>query len=146
MLWLKEFVKSDWGKVLVLVFTAFATIFLLIFFLLKVDRQPTQTAHVEVVSKRWIKGGRYSASAYYFATFKFPDGTEQEFNLRTTKFISEDEETYASLQNGDKGTLTYKQLGDGTGPMGNRFVSFEKDEAPVKELTRNSWYLANLET
>ena len=143
MLWLRWrlFVESDWGRILIPIFIAAVIIISIGLYFLRVDWQPTQTAYVEIVGKRWVKNKNISgnfASSYYFATFKFPDGSAKEFNLRTAKFVSEDEQTYNAIREGDKGILSYKQLGDGTGIMGNRFVSFEKDEAPVKELARNS--------
>ena len=138
MLWFKEFVKSDWGGYIIYAVVVIVVGFSVGFYFLRVDRQPTQTSYVEVVNMRWRKGGRHISDVYY-ATFKFADGTEKEFNVINKKI-------YDSFHVGDKGILTYKQLGDGIGPMTKRFVSFEKDEAPVKELARNPWYLANLKT
>ena len=143
MLWLRWrlFVDSDWGRALIPIFIAAVITISIGLYFLRVDWQPTQTAYVEVVGKRWVKNNNTSgnyASSYYFATFKFPDGSKKEFNLRTAKFVKDADKTYHSIQEGDKGILSYKQLGDGTGIMGKRFVSFEKDEAPVKELARNS--------
>ena len=90
---------------------------------LRVDREPIQVEHVEVVSKRLKDrgystsyGGRYNR----FVTFKFPDDSEKEFNI-----------LYSSLddfQEGDRGVLSYKQIKDSTELRDLRFVSFKKDE------------------
>jgi hypothetical protein len=74
-------------------------------------------------SKRWkqrVKAPGISGWYSYFVTFKFPDGTEKEFNVQNA-------DIYESLEKGDVGIISFKQVGDGTGFMGKRFINFEKD-------------------
>ena len=113
------FWKTDFGKIILSVLIAFAIITPIAIPDIILSFQPIQTAHVEVVSKRIEKSGRGPVrgnTISHFATFKFPDGSEIEFNVRTLK-------AYDSIQENDTGVLSYKQRKDRA-----KFVSFEKDE------------------
>ena len=92
-------------------------------YVLRVDREPVQTAQVEVVSKRLherINAPGISQRFMRFVTFRFSDGSEVEFNVLD---FSLDE-----FQEGDTGIISYKQIEEETISLTTRFVSFEKDE------------------
>ena len=113
------FWKTDFGKIILSFLIAFVIIFPIAIPDIILNCQPIQTAHVEVVSKRIKKSGGAPVrgnTISHFVTFKFPDGSEIEFNVRTLK-------AYDSMQENDTGVLSYKQRKDRA-----KFVSFEKDE------------------
>ena len=119
MLW-----KTNFGKILILLLAVVAFVILAIFtyFMIRLDSQPVQKEHVEVMSKRLTDRGfapRHGSRYSRYVTFKFPDGSEIEFNI-----------LYSNLddfQKGDVGILSYKQIKDSTELRDLRFVSFEKD-------------------
>jgi len=91
--------------------------------ILRVGRQPVQTAQATVVSKEIIPGhyGHLSHGPRYHITFKFDYSPAKTFSVSSQK-------TYDDLQEGDTGLLSYKQVNDGLVPKDNGFVDFEKDE------------------
>ena len=56
-----------------------------------------------------------------YVVFLFSDESEREFYIKSY-------ETYNALQDGDTGTLSYKQLKNSTKWSQRSFISFEKDE------------------
>ena len=113
------FWKTDFGKIILSFLIAFGIVSLIAIPDIILNCQPKQTAHVEVVDKRIVESGyvsRYRNNTNCYVTFKFPDGSEIEFNVRTRK-------AYDSMQENDTGVLSYKQRKDRA-----KFVSFEKDE------------------
>jgi len=86
-----------------------------------------QKEHVEIVGKRMTDRGytpRNGSGVRYhrYITFKFPDGSEKEFNVQNANI-------YDDLQEGDTGMLSYKEKKANTINLGNKhFISFEKDE------------------
>ena len=91
-----------------------------------VNRQPVQKEHVEIVGKRITDRGYTPSNGsgvryHRYVTFKFSDGSEKEFNVQKAKI-------YDELQEGDIGTLSYKETNSGDINLGNKhFISFEKD-------------------
>jgi len=121
------FWKTDWGKALILILIIVIVILSGILYMLWVDIQPIQTAHVTVISKRtedrYIRGaGGISKlkDPNCYVTFIFHSGAEKEFHVKSN-------EAYKDLQEGDIGTLSFKQAGGGK-PGQTCFISFEKDE------------------
>ena len=102
----------------------------------KPRKEPKQVVYDEILSKRWsyshsTKGG---TTTERFVTFLFPNGDEKELKITGDG----KREIYESLQEGDTGMLTYKELEEDN-RFGSKFfadwsfryfVSFEKDEQP----------------
>lgn len=114
--------ETGLGKFLIILLVVFVIILLIAVPSIILNRQSVQTEHVEVVSKRLTDrgytphyGNRYSR----FITFKFPDGSEIEFNIKN--------KSLDDFQEGDTGKLTYKQVGNSIQLSDLRFVSFEKN-------------------
>lgn len=85
---------------------------------------PEQHERVEVVGKRssptYTRESKFKIPTCYI-TFKFSDGSEQEYNVSYSD--------YKSIQENDKGVLSYKPRKniDSAKPYRGYFVSFEKD-------------------
>jgi len=123
MLWSMEFWKTDWGKALITFLIVVIFVSVIWLSSLWLNNQPLQIAHVTVLSKRINKGkynGGSGVGTSYYAVFRFPDESEKEFYVKSI-------ETYNAIKEGDVGMLSYRQIGDGTGIGGKRFISFEKD-------------------
>ena len=91
-----------------------------------ISRQPVQEAQVTVVAKRTsdhytrnIVSYKKSKIPNCFVTFKFPDGSEKELKIKHAIF--------ENLQEGDTGTLSYKERKNATHFDHRRFVGFEKE-------------------
>ncbi|MDR3344741.1 MAG: DUF2500 domain-containing protein [Oscillospiraceae bacterium] len=99
---------------------------------------------VKVVSKR-IEEGYEGGPDTHLITFKFPDGSEKEFDVSpgslTKSFWSagiEYKKFYDTFHEGDIGIITYKERNNIEKHirrekwrwMGRYFISFEKDPAP----------------
>jgi len=120
------FWKTDLGKALIVFLVVFVFMLPIFIYLIILNSQRVQTEQVEFISKRTEKHLDSASNIYetwYFATFKFPDDSEREFAIIDGKNIR----AYTSWQEGDTGTIYYKQMGDGTGLKGRRFIGFEKD-------------------
>ena len=82
------------------------------------NTMPEQTAHVEAIKVYTSKTSGHSRN--YRACFKFEDGTEKLFDIGY--------EVYLIIEDGEKGTLFYKELPNKKDGMNNRlFIRFEKD-------------------
>lgn len=93
-------------------------------YVIALNNRPVQTAQVEVVGKRTERynNPRSASRNRRYVTFKFPDGSEKETNVDHVP-------TFNNLQEGDTGTLFYKQTKNTTGILGYiSFEGFEKDE------------------
>jgi|GEM_PF-1832706 len=122
----KFLIDSGLGKFLIIGLIVFAFLTAFYIYSERVVTQPIREAHVEVVEKRIVpgrSGARNFDRTSYYVTFKFTDNTEMEFNIWRTV------DAFHSLQEGDTGTLFYKQVGDSTRLSDLRFVSFEKHKA-----------------
>ena len=133
------FDKEKLKGILVITFFIILVIVMIIAFLYLGWRriQPTQTAHVTVVSKRTAVarvpgsgGGRTYKTPDCFVVFRFSDGSEKELfvnpgggNKRELGY-----EFFQELQEGDTGILSYKELKSATDWGQRTYISFEKDE------------------
>ena len=103
--------------------------------------RPEQSAQVEVVDKRIRTvrhgGGKFGGSrtSYtYIVAFKFPDGSIKELKVGR----DDDRGFYDYLQEGDTGTLTYKEIANIEERRKNEdaryasrlFIGFKKGPAP----------------
>ena len=113
-------------QVLVIILITLAVMLPGIVGVIRLDNQPVQEAHVEVISKRMEKNnytyGRTDSIKRY-VIFRFLDGSEVEFYV--APYLRK---IYDSFQEGDTGILFYKQVGDGTKKSERRFVDFQKDK------------------
>jgi len=124
LMFLETLFQKTWFKVVMLFLILFVVAGPGMLHILRVGRQPVQTARVTVVSKEILllnAGIRNGRKPYYHITFKFDYSPAKTFNVRSQK-------TYDDLQEGDTGLLSYKQVNDGLVPKDNGFVDFEKDE------------------
>jgi len=106
------FWKTDLGKILILAMIGIAVMVPSYIFLAIRKSQPTQTVHVEVIETR--KFQRVHNRSVWYVTFKYPDGTEKEWDVPSR--------VYQDVQAGDTGTLTYS-----TWKKHFTFVDFVKD-------------------
>ena len=135
-MWIKEFLKTALGKgLLAILIVAVVIMGTYLILTIRIEIQPLQTAHVEVVSKR-TKAAYYKSGGggiaklkypYCFVTFKFSDGSEKEFNVNPRGVSKSKYELFNKLKEGDIGILSYKQVGDGAKLGQKFFISFEKD-------------------
>ena len=125
--------KSGWGRALILISIIVVIVSIPAYlYWIRLEIQPVKTAHVEIVNKKtkphYVKsgGGGFVESKLpnLYVTFRFSDGSEITINIRKG---DEKKKTYDSLQKGDTGTLSYKQIKNRTELRHLRFVSFEKD-------------------
>ena len=126
--------------IILLIFFAVAIIGIpLLVYCLQFKNLPKQVEQVEVINKNKksndIEGG--PSICHHFITFKFPDNSEKEF------FVPPDSEEgehfpknlYYSVQETDKGILTYKERAHAIKRVKNekwhynsrQFISFKKD-------------------
>jgi hypothetical protein len=100
--------------------------------------RPTQVEQAEVVEKRifqkLISPEGIEAEKYndYIVAFKFSDGSVKELSVgKGNAHSGTGRNVYDSINEGDIGILTYKEIkaitGDSIGWPGRRFISFEKD-------------------
>jgi len=122
---------TDGRKALLIILGAFSVCALVVIAVVIVSKrpqkEPEQIAQVEVIGKRThtSHSTKGSTSTFYLVNFKFLGGDEKEFKI-TSKTRSA-AEIYNSMQEGDTGTLTYKELKNATKFDHRFFVSFEKD-------------------
>ena len=107
---------------------------------LPLKNAPEQKEDVIVIDKRVIHTSSvqswdgYHDNNKYLIKFQFPDGSIKELNVATTGSNSSDRgSTYRSINIGDEGILTYKELEDveeryeeKNRYQGRTFISFER--------------------
>ena len=86
-----------------------------------VKRQPIQTVHVEVVSKRIERHNNPSSASRTerWITFKFPDDSEYELLISNAGIFN-------NIHEGDTGMLSFKETKDDNRSI-KYFETFEKD-------------------
>ena len=94
----------------------------------KFDSANEQSEHVEVVKKELDLGESDINELFGLVTFKFPDGTEKEFDIiRALPTLRTVEAVWVPINVGDKGIVTYKEIEGARNFYKRDFISFEKD-------------------
>jgi len=106
-----------------------------------VNKSPERCAQVQVVNKRMREcSGEDSNTYHYYASFKFPDNSEKEFEIGIDYTNKGKWRTFGNIYDcmhkGDTGRLTYKESEEIVRKIknanrhwfGRSFIRFEKDE------------------